>query len=88
MQVANYPDNEEIQALAKIVEEQWAAYQADPQGYFDSTELFRLDTMIGGGAMNDPALVKTLAENSEAAIEICCGSCCPSAVPRWSPSPS
>ena len=66
--VANYPDNEEIQALAKIVEEQWAAYQADPQGYFDSTELFRLYTMIGGGAMNDPALVKTLAENSEAAI--------------------
>ena len=66
--VPNYPDNEEIQALAKIVEEQWAAYQAAPEGYFDSTELFRLDTMIGGGAMNDPSLVKTLAENSEAAI--------------------
>ena len=66
--VANYPDNEEIQALAKIVEEQWAAYQAAPEGYFDSTELFRLDTMIGGGAMNNPILVKTLAENSEDAI--------------------
>ena len=67
--VANYPDNEEIQALAKIVEEQWAAYQAAPEGYFDSTELFRLDTMIGGGAMNNPDLVKTLAENSAPAIE-------------------
>ncbi len=66
--VANYPDNEEIQELGKIVAEQWAAYQASPEGYFDTTELFRLDTMIGGGAMNNPALVKTLAENSEAAI--------------------
>ena len=66
--VANYPDNEEIQALGAIVAEQWAAYQENPEGYFDSTELFRLDTMIGGGAMNNPELVKTLAENSEAAI--------------------
>ena len=66
--VANYPDNEEIQALGAIVAEQWAAYQEKPEGYFDSTELFRLDTMIGGGAMNNPELVKTLAENSEAAI--------------------
>ena len=66
--VANYPDNEEIQALGAIVTEQWAAYQEKPEGYFDSTELFRLDTMIGGGAMNNPELVKTLAENSEAAI--------------------
>ena len=66
--VANYPDNEEIQALGAIVAEQWAAYQESPEGYFDSTELFRLDTMIGGGAMNNPELVKTLAENSEAAI--------------------
>ena len=31
-----YADNETITALAKTVSEQWAAYQADPKGYFDS----------------------------------------------------
>lgn len=67
--VPNYPDNEEIQALGAVVAEQWAAYQANPEGYFDSTELFRLDTMIGGGGINNPELVKTLTESSEDAIE-------------------
>ena len=67
--VPNYADNERIQELAAIVEEQWAEYQANPEGYFDSVELFQLDTLIGGGGLNDPALVKTLAENSAAAIE-------------------
>ena len=67
--VPNYPDNEEIQALGAVVAEQWAAYQANPEGYFDTTELFRLDTMIGGGGINNPELVKTLTENSAAAIE-------------------
>ena len=66
--VANYADNERIQELGAIVAEQWAAYQENPEGYFDSVELFQLDTLIGGGAMNDPALVKTLVENSESAI--------------------
>ena len=28
--------------------EQWEAYQANPEGYFDSVELMELDTMIGG----------------------------------------
>ena len=67
--VANFPDNERIQELGKIVEEQWAAYQADPQGYFDTSELFQLDTLIGGGGMNDPALVKKLVESSPDAID-------------------
>ncbi len=67
--VANYPDNERIQELGKIVEEQWAAYQADPQGYFDTEELFQLDTLIGGGGKNDPALVKKLVEESAGAID-------------------
>ena len=67
--VANFPDNARIQELGKIVEEQWAAYQADPQGYFDTSELFQLDTLIGGGGMNDPALVKKLVESSPAAID-------------------
>ena len=66
--VANYPDNARIQELGKIVEEQWAAYQAKPEGYFDSVELFQLDTMIGGGGLNDPALVKKLVESSADAI--------------------
>ncbi len=64
----NYPDNERIQELAAIVKEQWEAYQENPTGYFDSTELFQLDTLIGGGALNDPELVKTLTESSEDAI--------------------
>ena len=66
--VANYPDNARIQELGEIVAEQWAAYQADPQGYFDSAELFQLDTLIGGGGLNDPSLVKKLVESSESAI--------------------
>ena len=66
---ADYADNEEIQALAATVSEQWAAYQASPEGYFDSTELFRLDTLIGGHGLNDPALVKKLAEETSGAID-------------------
>ena len=66
--VANYPDNARIQELGKIVEEQWAAYQANPEGYFDTAELFQLDTLIGGGGLNDPSLVKKLVESSADAI--------------------
>lgn len=64
-----YADNEAISALAETVKEQWTAYQADPEGYFDSVELMELDTMIGGKGINDPELVKTLAENSADAID-------------------
>ncbi len=67
--VPNYPDNARIQELGKIVAEQWAAYQENPEGYFDSVELFQLDTIIGGGGMNDPALVKRLVEDSADAID-------------------
>ena len=65
----NYADNETITALAKTVSEQWAAYQANPTGYFDSVELMELDTMIGGKGINDPALVETLCANSADAID-------------------
>ncbi len=65
----DYADNETITALAATVKEQWAAYQAKPTGYFDSVELFMLDTMIGGKGLNDPALVKVLAENSKDSID-------------------
>ena len=64
-----YADNETITALAKTVSEQWAAYQANPVGYFDSVELMELDTMIGGKGINDPALVETLCSNSADAID-------------------
>ncbi len=64
-----YADNEAISALTAKVREQWEAWQADPKGYFDSTELFALDTLIGGKGLNDPELVKTLVENTAAGIE-------------------
>ena len=61
-----WADNETITELAAKVQEQWDAYKANPEGYFDSTELFELDTMIGGNGLNDPELV---CENSDEAIE-------------------
>ncbi len=64
-----FADNETITALAATVKSQWDAYQANPQGYFDSVELMELDTLIGGKGKNNPELVKALAENSAAAIE-------------------
>ena len=64
-----YADNQAVAALAKTVSEQYAAYQAAPEGYFDSVELFELDTIIGGKGLNNPALVHTLASQSESSIE-------------------
>ena len=64
-----YADNATITALAKTVSEQWAAYQANPTGYFDSVELMELDTMVGGKGINDPELVKTLCEGTADAID-------------------
>lgn len=58
-----------VKELAATVQEQWTAYQAAPEGYFDSVELFELDTMLGGTGLNDFELVKTLAENSADAID-------------------
>ena len=62
-------NEETVKELTAAVQKQWDAYQASPEGYFDSTELFELDTMIGGKGLNDPALVKVLAEKSEDAID-------------------
>ncbi|MBR5111763.1 MAG: flavocytochrome c [Clostridia bacterium] len=63
-----YADNGFITALANIVKSQWAAWQASPEGYFDSIQLFALDTMIGGKGINDPELVKILSSDSANAI--------------------
>ena len=64
-----FADNATITALAATVKSQWDAYQANPQGYFDSPELMAIDTMIGGKGKNDPELVKILTQNSAGAIE-------------------
>jgi len=64
-----YADNEAITALAAAVKAQWEAWQAAPEGYFDSPELFALDTLIGGKGLNNPALVNTLVNDSAAAID-------------------
>lgn len=63
-----YADNAGIMALADTVEEQYKAYQESPEGYFDSVELFELDTMVGGKGVNNLELVKVLAENSAESI--------------------
>ena len=64
-----YSDNDAITTLAEKVKEQYAAYQANPEGYFDSVELMELDTMVGGKGKNDPSLVKVLASQSAGAID-------------------
>ena len=64
-----YTDNKDVAALLDTVKQQWADYQANPEGYFDSVELMELDTMVGGKAVNNFDLVKTLAENSADSIE-------------------
>ncbi len=65
----NYADNEAIAELIDIVKRQWEEYQENPEGYFDSVELFELDTLIGGKGINDPELVAALCENSADAID-------------------
>ena len=64
-----YTDHEVIKALAETVKVQWAAYQQNPEGYFDTVELMQLDTIIGGKGINNPELVKVLAENSAEGVE-------------------
>ncbi len=64
-----WADNEAITALAATVQEQWDAYKANPEGYFDSVELFALDTLIGGKGINDPELVSTLVNGTADAID-------------------
>ena len=64
---ASYADK--IADLTATVEAQFEAYKANPTGYFDSPELFALDTMIGGKGINDLDLVTTLANSSAEAID-------------------
>ena len=64
---ASYADK--IADLIAKVEEQFEAYKANPTGYFDSVELFALDTMVGGYGINNLDLVMTMASNSAEAID-------------------
>lgn len=63
----NYGD--ELGELIATVEKQFEEYKANPTGYFDSPELFALDTMVGGKGINNPELVMTMVNNSAAAID-------------------
>ena len=60
---------DQIGDLIATVEAQFEAYKANPTGYFDSVELFALDTMVGGKCLNNPDLVMTLTGNSAEAID-------------------
>ena len=62
----NYPALAELTAK---VEEQFNAYKANPTGYFDSPELFALDTMVGGKGINNLDLVMTMVNGSADAID-------------------
>ena len=64
-----YAGNVTFTKLAEEVEKQWADYQANPVGYFDSDELMELDTMIGGKGINNPELVEELADESADGVE-------------------
>lgn len=61
-----YPD---LTELADTVERQLDEFMQNPEGYFDTAELFELDTLVGGRDINNKELVKTLAENSDDGIE-------------------
>lgn len=63
------PGAERIHELAGIVREQWNDYQENGTGYFDSEELFQLDTLLGGHGLNDASLVERLVKNSDNAID-------------------
>lgn len=59
----------EIKDLADTVETQLNDYLANPKGYFDSQELYILDTIIGGKGVNDRELVETLVKHTSKDIE-------------------
>ena len=63
-----WADHAVITGLAENVKKEWEAYKANPEGYFDRSELMQLDTIIGGHGINNPELVKTLADNTADAI--------------------
>ena len=63
----SYPELADLVDAVQKEYDDWKA--AGSNGYFDSSNLFILDTMVGGKNINDLDLVTTLAENSSAAID-------------------
>lgn len=59
----------ELKDLIDTVQAQYDAYLAQPEGYFDTVELFMLDTLVGGKNLNNYELVETLASQSADGIE-------------------
>ncbi len=56
--------------LVKTVQKEYDDWKsAGSKGYFDSANLFMLDTMVGGKCVNDLKLVETLAKNSADGIK-------------------
>ena len=62
-----YPELADLVATVQSEYDAWKA--AGSNGYFDSTNLFILDTMVGGKGINNMDLVTTLAENADEAID-------------------
>ncbi len=62
-----YPELADLVATVQKEYDDWKA--AGSKGYFDSSNLFMLDTLVGGKNVNDHELVKTMTENSADAIE-------------------
>ncbi len=62
---ADYP---ELAELTETVESQWNEFKANPEGYFDTEELFMLDTLVGGNNINNHELVTILANQSKDSI--------------------
>lgn len=59
----------ELAELAATVKGQYDAFvEGGKQGYFDSVELFALDTLIGGKNLNDHELVNVLCSQAKDAI--------------------
>lgn len=63
----NYGDK--LGDLIATVEAQFEEWKANPTGYFDSVELFALDTMVGGKGINNLDLVMTMTGKSAEAID-------------------
>lgn len=60
----------ELKELTDKVEKQFGEYLLKSNNeYFDSAELFMLDTLIGGKNLNNHKLVEVLAKESNAAVE-------------------
>ncbi len=60
---------EDLAALIGVVEDQYDAYLKAPEGYFDTLDLFMLDTLVGGKNINDKELVQVLSSQSAEGIE-------------------